>query len=267
MKKILFAFLMFFLFTSLLQAQWWVQGGNLLWPYGKVSVLKGLDLSGQVTENWSNKLFVDAKFGQGVTDAYGSFTRLSVDKTIKNNYTTLIGSESRVDITVDSSVSNNQWSGIQVISSTLKYSQPRQANKWGEILGYNQFFDFYNGSDTVETQYANGITGYYFKGGLVGSNVRLKSNYHAFYSFPDAYQVISSRFLAGYTFYHFYGNGDYPSYFGGVVRAKQFQLNALNTAPANATAAGTTGEIRIDVNYIYVCVATNTWKRAALATW
>lgn len=54
---------------------------------------------------------------------------------------------------------------------------------------------------------------------------------------------------------------------GATVNAGKFKLSALNTAPASATATGTTGEIRIDANYIYVCVATNTWKRAALATW
>lgn len=49
--------------------------------------------------------------------------------------------------------------------------------------------------------------------------------------------------------------------------ADKFQLNALNTAPSSAIDTGTTGEIRIDANYIYICVATNTWKRVAIATW
>jgi len=40
-----------------------------------------------------------------------------------------------------------------------------------------------------------------------------------------------------------------------------------SNAPASASANGTTGDISFDVNYVYVCVATNTWKRAALATW
>lgn len=37
--------------------------------------------------------------------------------------------------------------------------------------------------------------------------------------------------------------------------------------PASATATGTTGEICWDANYIYVCTATNTWKRTALSSW
>lgn len=37
--------------------------------------------------------------------------------------------------------------------------------------------------------------------------------------------------------------------------------------PASATAAGTAGQIAWDANYIYVCVAANTWKRVAIASW
>jgi len=37
--------------------------------------------------------------------------------------------------------------------------------------------------------------------------------------------------------------------------------------PASATATGAAGEICWDANYIYVCTAANTWKRAALSTW
>lgn len=37
--------------------------------------------------------------------------------------------------------------------------------------------------------------------------------------------------------------------------------------PASASADGTAGQITWDADYIYVCTATNTWKRAALETW
>lgn len=51
------------------------------------------------------------------------------------------------------------------------------------------------------------------------------------------------------------------------ITSSQYKLNALNTAPASATATGVLGEIRYDANYMYVCTATNTWKRSALTTW
>ena len=37
--------------------------------------------------------------------------------------------------------------------------------------------------------------------------------------------------------------------------------------PATAVAAGQQGEIAWDANYLYVCIATNTWKRVAISTW
>jgi len=42
---------------------------------------------------------------------------------------------------------------------------------------------------------------------------------------------------------------------------------ASSTVPLNASAAGTAGEIAFDASYIYICVASSTWKRAALTTW
>lgn len=37
--------------------------------------------------------------------------------------------------------------------------------------------------------------------------------------------------------------------------------------PAAANATGIQGQICWDSDYVYVCTATNTWKRAAIATW
>lgn len=51
------------------------------------------------------------------------------------------------------------------------------------------------------------------------------------------------------------------------VKSKQFILSSLNTPPANATDTGVLGEIRYTSDYMYVCVASNTWKRSALTTW
>jgi len=39
------------------------------------------------------------------------------------------------------------------------------------------------------------------------------------------------------------------------------------SAPASKTASGTAGQEAYDSNYHYVCVATNTWRRSALAQW
>lgn len=38
-------------------------------------------------------------------------------------------------------------------------------------------------------------------------------------------------------------------------------------APTTAADTGIAGQIAYDANYIYICTATNTWKRVAIATW
>jgi len=50
------------------------------------------------------------------------------------------------------------------------------------------------------------------------------------------------------------------------VNADTVRVRTART-PASATATGATGEICWDANYIYICTATNTWKRSAISTW
>lgn len=45
-----------------------------------------------------------------------------------------------------------------------------------------------------------------------------------------------------------------------------FAIDTSN-APASASDTGTQGDVRFDQNYMYVCVATNTWKRVPLENW
>ena len=55
------------------------------------------------------------------------------------------------------------------------------------------------------------------------------------------------------------------------VSTVQISGDTLNIAtpktPASATATGTRGDVVTDSGYIYVCTATDTWKRAAITTW
>ena len=55
-----------------------------------------------------------------------------------------------------------------------------------------------------------------------------------------------------------------------TITASSANLTSLQVAtatPASASATGTVGTIAWDASYIYVCVATDTWERAAIATW
>lgn len=51
-----------------------------------------------------------------------------------------------------------------------------------------------------------------------------------------------------------------------IIPNDSFRVATAKT-PASATASGTTGDICWDSSYIYVAVGTDTWKRAAIATW
>jgi hypothetical protein len=44
-------------------------------------------------------------------------------------------------------------------------------------------------------------------------------------------------------------------------------LEINSKTPASASATGVVGEIAWDADYIYICTATNTWKRVGIATW
>jgi hypothetical protein len=51
-----------------------------------------------------------------------------------------------------------------------------------------------------------------------------------------------------------------------IVSHDHINIDTSKT-PASAGATGTTGDIAWDSGYVYVCVATDTWKRASIATW
>jgi hypothetical protein len=58
-----------------------------------------------------------------------------------------------------------------------------------------------------------------------------------------------------------------PNGTGKVVLSTDVVNIAETKTPASATAAGVTGDIAWDADYIYVCTATDTWKRVAISTW
>ena len=55
--------------------------------------------------------------------------------------------------------------------------------------------------------------------------------------------------------------------FTGVVTVAANGLKQALTTPASAAAAGVEGTIVWDAGFIYVCTATDTWERVAIATW
>jgi hypothetical protein len=53
---------------------------------------------------------------------------------------------------------------------------------------------------------------------------------------------------------------------GSTLTGTALKVTATYT-PATSSSTGTTGQISWDSQYVYVCIATNTWKRTALSTW
>lgn len=47
----------------------------------------------------------------------------------------------------------------------------------------------------------------------------------------------------------------------------QGDLTLSTTTPSSASDTGVAGTITWDASYIYVCTATDTWKRVAISTW
>lgn len=50
------------------------------------------------------------------------------------------------------------------------------------------------------------------------------------------------------------------------INGDSIRLRTAKT-PVSSTATGTAGQVCWDANFVYICVATNTWKRAALSSW
>lgn len=62
------------------------------------------------------------------------------------------------------------------------------------------------------------------------------------------------------------GGVAYATDLAGQV-ARTLSGSLPNNVPASASAPGVAGQMRYAIGYLYVCVATNTWQRVAIATW
>ncbi len=45
------------------------------------------------------------------------------------------------------------------------------------------------------------------------------------------------------------------------------EVRLASKTPASASDTGVTGTIAWDASYIYICIATDTWKRSGISTW
>jgi hypothetical protein len=54
---------------------------------------------------------------------------------------------------------------------------------------------------------------------------------------------------------------------GGAVITGGLRIPSPGTVPATTSTTGIVGQVTFDSDFIYVCIATNQWRRATLATW
>jgi hypothetical protein len=52
-----------------------------------------------------------------------------------------------------------------------------------------------------------------------------------------------------------------------ILQGEELNYPTVVGAPLTASSPGETGQIAYDNDYVYICIATNTWKRSALSSW
>lgn len=184
-----------------------------------------------------------------------------------SNYTTKYGTErGRVTnggrwlfgTTTDDGVSIAQFSGTVSISDKIAVATTSPTS--GSVASFN---------GNIALQLSGSLAGMITTGASINT---LRSSVHlGLYSggldTEDEHLRVttSGRILAGATLPT--DNTVDALQVGGTILSTGYKLSALNTAPASASATGTLGDVRFCSDAIYICTATDTWKKVAIATW
>lgn len=121
-------------------------------------------------------------------------------------------------------------------------------------------------SASVSINVGAGYAYTYFNGATDGASVRyakLGKNYDSPYNFNI--HASSSSSECDLNIYSSLSTK--VATFSSTGLAITGDVSVSTKTPASAGAAGVAGTITWDGSYIYVCTATNTWKRVAIATW
>lgn len=235
----IFFFLIVFLLSSVTPAQWWVSGGNASWPHGNVSITRGMfkaynSYSALAQDNGfhffgsyqSSPAFSSTRPG-GSVNIFEQFNEpinsimstLSVyglykQKTNSSNLSQSIGSPRGLQLKLVTQFDNKHQnsafaSGIDIeINHSGNYT-----------LGYSYGLRLVSQlTDTGGVNYHYGI----YLDIPWGTSTGLYQNYYAFYSNIQNRDYILNKS------YHFYGEGDSPSYFGGPMIQKVYTYEVSN---------------------------------------
>jgi hypothetical protein len=199
-----------------------------------------------------------------------------IAKFYDTNTTVLVGNlEIRQDVNVAQSLSNVF---LQITGNVDSYLQQSIQNlSTGNTAS----------SDIVATADNGNDSAYYIDMGIDGSNYNDSAFFGDVSTKNDGYLYVVGYEAAGPSLGNVGNlilgstNGLVKTFVGNIAQANVvttasesgFTVNkgafvvAANSAPAAANSTGTTGTIAWDGDYVYVCVATDTWKRANLSTW
>ena len=139
------------------------------------------------------------------------------------------------------------------------------------IVGYYCALNGNNSNAIVEDYY-----GYTSNDNTTGS-IQITDAYTSFASFGIrnanlvvneyiGYYHTSAQVTLATENYFMKNDVDMPLDTVGSVVSKDYKIKALNTAPSSATDTGILGEIRYTSDAVYLCIATNTWKKSELLT-
>ena len=260
MKRLIFI-LIFISFSSTVFPQWLVDGGNLIWPHGDVSLTKGSlhikDSDTTTTSVWSD------------TEAllYAKGNRSSWWGVIQAEATGVDGDDPTIPLIGITGIANSYYSSGELYNGTFAgyfINNPRLSgtattktnfnfptNSATGVFGsiaVNSYTDVdldivcSVGSYLTGWQMENDITnylGFASVGYVAESDSFSVDNYYAYYSrtalllkdVTNYYGYYSDDVLAGTNvtnFYHFYGKGDHPSYFGGDLEAEGDVIKFVN---------------------------------------
>jgi hypothetical protein len=129
----------------------------------------------------------------------------------------------------------------------------------GNVTSYTVSMGFTNYSNVNVKAYAESMG--YQNYGNVNVAAVITTNGLTNYSNVNTAALITTNGLTNYS------NVNLAAYLGGAVTIGG-NLTVSNVyIPAANNSVGSTGHFTYDSNYVYVCIAANTWRRANLAIW
>lgn len=163
-------------------------------------------------------------------------------------------------------------SGFSMSGTTINVTAP--AVSWADITGKPSTF-----APAAHTQAWSTITG--TPNSLLGYGItEFSTNAFKLTNATDSLGVgenglgwVSGRLTlqgGGGSLQWYQSGSDKIMAWSGKIQAAEMNLTNVTifvTAPASPTSAGEAGQVAYDAGYFYVCIALNTWVRAALSPW